>query len=65
MNSSEDQILDLILTDPAGGRMVIVSDLESLADGSMRFEVANQTTGRRFGVVLGLTELTPLPGFEK
>ncbi len=57
---SQDQISELILQDPDGGSMLIVSDLETLADNSVRFEVANPDTGRRFGVVLGLTELTPL-----
>lgn len=57
----EQQLGRLILDDPAGGRMVISSEIRTEADGAMRFTVTNPATGRRFGVYLGLAELTPEP----
>lgn len=58
MTKDEKQVADLILSDPDGGRMVISSELRHEADGAMRFTVTNPKTGRRFGVYLGLAELT-------
>ena len=55
-----DQIASLILTDPDGGNMRISSAMEMAAgDNSMRFTVTNPETGHRYGVVIGITELTP------
>ena len=58
MTKDEKQVADLILSDPDGGRMVVSSELRAEADGAVRFTVTNPGTGRRFGVYLGLSELT-------
>ncbi len=58
LSDDAKQIADIILSDPDGGAMVISSPPTTELDGAMRFTVTNPETGRRFGVYLGLSELT-------
>jgi hypothetical protein len=53
-----NQVAGLILSDPDGGEMRVSSDLTIEHDGAMRFTVTNPKTGRRFGIYLGITELS-------
>lgn len=56
MDTSERQILDLILNDPAGGRMQVASQVLIEPDGVVMFEVRNEATGHRYEVRVQMTE---------